>query len=733
MKRLPDTYKILILLISSTLISFCIISNSEGEYRRYLAEDLPLVVQMNVDTPVEFDTVVADAFNKWNNVEGSYFEFALGERTPTNAPGGDGINLLYFDYNYDNFAKGELVIAFSQTRSTTEGGYHAIESDYIYNAAGYPPGIDGNPNQMDLKTLTLHEVGHHMGLSHNGPDGNQSGAGSQGCGISLPGSVMYFSVATGQIKRKIDPHAEMGAASIYPNYIMDITITDSENGDPIENAKINLNDNTKAAVLGDVEGSLVQYGGLIPGEVYTSIPTPETGKIRAIMSKQSFSFDVYKFGYQQVATENVSFSQPAGYDDTQFLAFIYILQKLPKVQLNGNLTSNTSGNKINAEILAEWVGDKEENFITTCETSGNFTMEIPQGYYYNIDIYVDPPYKYKYEFDSVYVGENGYELNMDLNPTKLLVVNSEDTENSNYYSYLESLKKLGISFSFWDENKKGNIAEQNFISSYPSEYAILWNAGGEESSGMDEADFSFLENHLREGNGLFLTGDNIAQYASVSNVLLNNYLGVKFLDNTGDNRLRGFSKDAIGGGINSVFNVKDKDILQLTATNLGDVYKSFYVGTTNIDSGNIVAVRSENSAEGWRTFFLSSGLYHLYGNKFDSLLFRSIEYILDTNFVLTGTDLNNKDDLLQKYSLSQNYPNPFNPSSKISFSLPSTELVNISVYNIIGQKVVELVNKNYEKGIHVIEWNASNLSSGIYLIKLSAGKFSAVQKAILLK
>jgi hypothetical protein len=79
------------------------------------------------------------------------------------------------------------------------------------------------------------------------------------------------------------------------------------------------------------------------------------------------------------------------------------------------------------------------------------------------------------------------------------------------------------------------------------------------------------------------------------------------------------------------------------------------------------------------------------------------------------------------------YPNPFNPTTTIEFALPSNEHVNISVYNIIGQKVDEIINDNFESGIHKFNWNASHLASGIYLIKFDGGKFHSVQKAVLMK
>jgi len=71
-----------------------------------------------------------------------------------------------------------------------------------------------------------------------------------------------------------------------------------------------------------------------------------------------------------------------------------------------------------------------------------------------------------------------------------------------------------------------------------------------------------------------------------------------------------------------------------------------------------------------------------------------------------------------EYVLAQNYPNPFNPSTTIKFSLPVTSNVNLSVFNILGEEVQMLVNETKEAGVHIINFNASQLNSGIYFYKI---------------
>ncbi|MGV8018432.1 MAG: T9SS type A sorting domain-containing protein [Ignavibacteria bacterium] len=85
------------------------------------------------------------------------------------------------------------------------------------------------------------------------------------------------------------------------------------------------------------------------------------------------------------------------------------------------------------------------------------------------------------------------------------------------------------------------------------------------------------------------------------------------------------------------------------------------------------------------------------------------------------------------YSLSQNYPNPFNPSTTIKFGLQETSFVNLSIYDITGKKVSQLINGRMQAGQYAETWNASNYTSGVYFYVLSTGKFSSTRKMVLLK
>jgi parallel beta-helix repeat protein len=86
-----------------------------------------------------------------------------------------------------------------------------------------------------------------------------------------------------------------------------------------------------------------------------------------------------------------------------------------------------------------------------------------------------------------------------------------------------------------------------------------------------------------------------------------------------------------------------------------------------------------------------------------------------------------------KYVLFQNYPNPFNPSTTIEFALPTSSAVTLNVYNILGEEVTTLLSAFLPSGSHSVEWNASDLASGVYLYRLQAGEFIETKKMVLMR
>ena len=92
----------------------------------------------------------------------------------------------------------------------------------------------------------------------------------------------------------------------------------------------------------------------------------------------------------------------------------------------------------------------------------------------------------------------------------------------------------------------------------------------------------------------------------------------------------------------------------------------------------------------------------------------------------------------KSFALQQNYPNPFNPTTNIVYELPVGAKVKLEVFNILGQKVRTLVNKDQAIGQHQIQWDGNDdlglkVGSGIYIYRLDAGTFTESRKMLLLK
>jgi hypothetical protein len=85
------------------------------------------------------------------------------------------------------------------------------------------------------------------------------------------------------------------------------------------------------------------------------------------------------------------------------------------------------------------------------------------------------------------------------------------------------------------------------------------------------------------------------------------------------------------------------------------------------------------------------------------------------------------------FALNQNYPNPFNPSTSIQFDLLRTGLTTLKVYNLLGQEVATLVNETKPAGSYTVQWNAPNMTTGMYFYKLTSGTLTQVKKMMLVK
>jgi hypothetical protein len=192
-------------------------------------------------------------------------------------------------------------------------------------------------------------------------------------------------------------------------------------------------------------------------------------------------------------------------------------------------------------------------------------------------------------------------------------------------------------------------------------------------------------------------------------------------------------------------------------------YEGFLAKTT--DAGNTWQVQNSRTSEYITDFFYTDENKGWY-TGFNGTLFqtndggnswlqhevliqddlRGIYFVDETNGWAVGSNgiilhyhetvTNNDNEDIQapvNFELSQNYPNPFNPTTTIQYSIPERGNVSIKVFNTLGEEVTNLVNEYQQSGIYKVNFNAGNLSSGIYFYRLNVNDYSSVKKMILLK
>ncbi|MBI2428365.1 MAG: T9SS type A sorting domain-containing protein [Ignavibacteriales bacterium] len=126
-----------------------------------------------------------------------------------------------------------------------------------------------------------------------------------------------------------------------------------------------------------------------------------------------------------------------------------------------------------------------------------------------------------------------------------------------------------------------------------------------------------------------------------------------------------------------------------------------------------------------------TGIVHFSGGRYKVTPRTNADY---TGFTGTlGVRITRGSTVPDVYSLTQNYPNPFNPATTLRYSIPQASQVVLTVYNVIGQEVATLVNEHQTSGVYTVAFDASNLASGMYLYRITAGNFVQTKKMILLK
>jgi hypothetical protein len=173
-----------------------------------------------------------------------------------------------------------------------------------------------------------------------------------------------------------------------------------------------------------------------------------------------------------------------------------------------------------------------------------------------------------------------------------------------------------------------------------------------------------------------------------------------------------------------------------TTNDLYEIHFTFTNVGYTVGEGGII-LYTVNSGNNW--IQLSSGTT----NDLHSVYFPSSDtgYAVGNNGTIRKTSnaltvVTPVSNIIPEYfSLMQNYPNPFNPSTKIKFNIPAgnNDNIQLEIFDILGREVRTLVNENLNPGVYEVDFNATELTSGVYFYKLSSGKFVDTKKMIIMK
>ncbi|MGA9117174.1 MAG: hypothetical protein WB626_10395 [Bacteroidota bacterium] len=714
---------------------FCLITDPFGAPRVYLDTDIPFVYRPHVSTPAQYLPHIDAGHLSWNNVVSSYWQFSRGDATSVSAPGYDGVNLLFFDFQGVNFPVGTGIIAFSQTWSSSSGVFHALESDLIWNARDFPPAPGGGGGQQDLESVIVHEFGHHLGLDHTGLP---SGA-SSGCGPMVQAATMWaFSNAGDTTKRSLHPEDAMGVSVLYPSWRLQGSVTDVQ-GAPLEAVPIAFS-GAKVSLVGPVENP-AGTGYNRAGYLLDTVRTDLNGSYATIPLGPDLDAVIDLFGWDRDSAR-VHFDPPGGVGQTQIITLPFVLHQTPLAAFTGVVRDAVTQNPVQASLEFFGIGDPDgQGYTVVTQPDGSFSAALRSREFYRIVIRPAAPYADALEIPRVYHHDAGTVQNVDLEEAGLLLVD-DDAGQPYQTSYQASLRRLGIRMRTFSVADSGSTPA-SVLALFSRRPPLLWFTGSDSTGALAPAERALLAGHLRAGGLLLLTGQNLAQFSPAGDSLLEGMLGVRYGGPGPGAFIRGFAGDVIGSGVNYLLTggqapQNSKDILALAPGSEGSPVPSVYYVGSPVDTTQHAVVRVAGPGSAWAAAVFGFGLEGIAPARQDTFILRSLRFFAQT---VTGVGGASPPELPEGFALEQNYPNPFNPATQISYRVPERSRVRIEVFDVVGRRVALLLDAERPAGSHSLEWNprlSGGAASGVYLLRMQAAtpggvRYDGMRKIVLLR
>jgi hypothetical protein len=728
-----------IVFLQLSFLGFCILTNSAGQYRRYLDSDIPFVYRLNSSVPAEYIPAIEAGHREWNDITSCYWIFERGNTTSVSAAVQDGINLLFFDIQGVNFASGTSTIAFSRTFTSSAGGiYHALESDLVWNARDFPPSPTGQPGRQDLQSVIAHEFGHHLGLGHQGTPGSPPG-----CGPSIQAAVMYGTSSAGDTtNRHLHIHDIAGASSIYPVWRLQGTITSSATSQPIASAHVRYV-GTLATGIGSVEtpnGTTFERAGLPLEEDFTD----NNGNFSNVVLDQSFQLIVSSFGSIS-DTATISFNPPGGIGQTQDITHNVALQMAPLASVSGTIRDERTLAGIVARV--EFYGSTDPSGLTLAlqsQSDGSYAAMLPSMVSYTVVVRPPAPYADTVRIAQVQLTPSGFIANFDLPEAEVLLVDDDAGDQLEGY-YQAALDRTGMTRRTFGIADSASLPS-TVLSVFTQRPVLFWMTGEDSTDALTQSERLVILDHLASGGNAIISGSNIAQFSPPGDSLLVHTFGITYAGDAPQLFVKGFGGDPIGDGINYPFsagavpNSTAKDKFVLSEGSIGDVTKSMHYRFPGTDTTALAGARIVGPGASWAATFYAFGLEALDPARFDTILVRSVRYV---NQSVTGVESHAANTVPTDYLLEQNYPNPFNPVTQIRYGLPQQGHVTLTVHDIAGRVVRNLLDREQRAGIYLIEWDGRNnrgqsVSTGIYFYTMESNaadgaRFSLSRKMVLVK
>ncbi|HEX2868999.1 MAG TPA: T9SS type A sorting domain-containing protein [Ignavibacteriales bacterium] len=321
---------------------------------------------------------------------------------------------------------------------------------------------------------------------------------------------------------------------------------------------------------------------------------------------------------------------------------------------------------------------------------------------------------------------------------KILIVDGFDRDNGGWRGngtvftcrYGNALSALNIPFESVKSSQLTNLSVS--LKNYD---AVYWMSGDESTLNetFSTSEQALLQSYLEGGGKLFVSGSEIGWDLSAKGTasdknFFNNCLKASYLnDNSSSKSVAGVAGSALGGII----------------FNFGQTYEIGYPDEIGTSGGSTLCMQYANgkgagiqysgplgtSTNTAMLIYLGFPLESTANDTaFNSVITKSSNFFFPE---ISAVSYNGNAPL--SYSLSQNYPNPFNPSTTISYSIPKQSYVELKIIDMLGREISTLVSKKHTAGEYKVQFDASNLPSGMYIYSIQAGDFRDSKKLLLLK